>query len=388
MRSLKFTIILLAIIFLGSCGEETPAETAVQEAEIIEQMELPELDDRYRMFHSVYKLDDDHLLILEHSVINYTSELFKYNLTEKRIVASSDIFHVDLRLSVGVKSAGEEVIFQNRDRTFAILNAADLSIKKEIEASTVGHFEYQNDHIFYTGFSPDSMMINSVNLISDVVTRQYAISRDIGFNSAPPIEWAVNDNSIVLMDKDAEGDVVLKRHNWMTNSNMWTVKLTEFDGSNTIHINESKVFIYGDDQVSCRALSTGALVWDKVMTEPASRFYVKMLDQVVILGDEKNLFGYDLEHGHLKWIIDKWTGEQGFSGGITWGESISNIVYDEDVVFINMYPFDVSSGEMLWNPVLKIRADIFEKYQNRMDFNAKEGKAYYVIGKTLYQVRM
>lgn len=57
MRSLKFTIILLAIIFLGSCGEETPAETTVQEAEIIEQMELPELDDGSQMFHSVYKLD-------------------------------------------------------------------------------------------------------------------------------------------------------------------------------------------------------------------------------------------------------------------------------------------------------------------------------------------
>lgn len=338
------------------------------------------------MFHSVYKLDNDHLLILE-SYVSNTSKFFKYSLTEKRIVASSDIFHVDLRLSVGVKSAGAEIIFKNRDQTFAILNAADLSIKKEIEASIVGHFEYQNDHIFYTDVSPDSMMINSVNLISDVVTRQYAISRDIGLDSAPPI-WAVNDNSIVLIDKDAEGDVVLKRHNWMTNSNMWTVKLTEFDGANTIHINESKVFIYGDDRVSCRALSTGALLWDKVMTEPASSFYVKMLDQVLILGDEKNLFGYDLEHGQLRWIIDKWTGEQGFSGGITWGESISNIVYDEDVVFINMYPFDVSSGEMLWNPVLKIGADIFEKYQNRMDFSAKEGKAYYVIGKTLYQIRM
>lgn len=390
MKSRKFTIILLAIIFLGSCGEETPAEapaeTTVQEAEIIEQMELPELDGGSQMFHSVYKLDDDHLLILE-SYVSNTSKFFKYSLTGKRIVASSDIFHVDLRLPIGIKLAGEEIIFPNRHPTFAILNAADLSIKKEIEASTVGHFEYQNDHIFYTDFSPDSMMINSVNLISDVVTRQYAISRDIGLDSAPPI-WAVNDNSIVLMDKDAEGDMVLKRHNWITNSNMWTVKLAEFDGSNTIHINESKIFIYGDDQVSCRALSTGALVWDKVMTEPASSFYVKMLDQVVILGDEKNLFGYDLEHGQLKWIIDKWTGEQGFSGGITWGESISNIVYDEDVVFINMYPFDVSSGEMLWNPVLKIGADIFEKYQNRMDFNAKEGRAYYVIGKTLYQVRM
>jgi hypothetical protein len=75
-------------------------------------------------------------------------------------------------------------------------------------------------------------------------------------------------------------------------------------------------------------------------------------------------------------------------GGINWSTEIGNITKDEELIFINMFPINLSTGQILWNPVLTLNVDLSDRFLTRVDLINEKNIAYCITNGSLNQLRI
>ena len=70
--------------------------------------------------------------------------------------------------------------------------------------------------------------------------------------------------------------------------------------------------------------------------------------------------------------------------GLSWTDPISNIIYDDGLIFINMYPIKYSNGQIQWKPDFSNTSDPNYYFLNQLDFNKEKDEVYCIIDEPLY----
>jgi len=387
--------LIIALFMFVSCNSSELDNDDIKEAEILKTTTIPQLKNSFGVVHSTYKLDDRYLLIVE-SAKNFTTQIFKFDLELDSIVKTSEVFYTDLRVPIGIRIVGDFILLPNRFEKFTILNTKDLSVNKEIKTS-IGNYYYDisENAIFYQNISSDSIEINSLDIASGNIEKELSIPRGSVAKSSiySQNQWKVNSNNLMLISKDLNNKITLNRFDWINNKNIWSkylseLKLVENETTLDLYLSNSEIILFTKDNLYCFSLIDGEKKWNKSLSDLENPFVVDLIQGQIILGDERALYSFNLKDGKKEWSIKKYSGERGLMGGINWSTEIGNITKDEELIFINMFPINLSTGQILWNPVLTLNVDLSDRFLTRVDLINEKNIAYCITNGSLNQLRI
>ncbi|WP_425421463.1 PQQ-binding-like beta-propeller repeat protein [Phaeodactylibacter xiamenensis] len=345
-------------------------------------------------FYSLKLVNGRYLLIFESGASIGYSNIYRYDLENQQLINLDDLTWGDLRSST-ISIKGDELILMRRagaplpQQEVAIIGIPELEIRSRIPIETTNYeHKLTGSNLYFKQYgSSATINLREVDLESGEVRTAYQMNREYEKDFDLKIEWDFftsedYGNAVVTLDRFPEGGIQLINFSLTESAEIWRNPLVEFGESDLkpykVIAGDDRVYIFSKDKMSCRDLSTGALLWSEY-TQAAQDEHNAWLqgDKVFIVSDEK-IAAYSAVDGVQIWSKPK------FQLG-----PVANLERYEDYLFVNQVPFSVEAGDALWTePVLWDEQDPFSKIYNQPAVDLEAGKIYYLIDFKLYTVAL
>jgi len=345
-------------------------------------------------FYSLKLVNGRYLLIFEAGASIGYSNIYRYDLENQQLIKLDDLTWGDLRSST-ISIKGDELILMRRagaplpQQEVAIIGIPELEIRSRIPIETTNYeHKLTGSNLYFKQYgSSATINLREVDLESGEVRTAYQMNREYEKDFDLKIEWDFftsedYGNAVVTLDRFPEGGIQLINFSLTESAEIWRNPLVEFGESDLkpykVIAGDDRVYIFSKDKMSCRDLSTGALLWSEY-TQAAQDEHNAWLqgDKVFIVSDEK-IAAYSAVDGVQIWSKPK------FQLG-----PVANLERYGDYLFVNQVPFSVETGDLLWTePVLWDEQDPFSKIYNQPAVDLEAGKIYYLIDFKLYTVAL
>ncbi len=345
-------------------------------------------------FYSLKLVNGRYLLIFESGASIGYSNIYRYDLENQQLINLDDLTWGDLRSST-ISIKADELILMRRagaplpQQEVAIIGIPELEIRSRIPIETTNYeHKLTGSNLYFKQYgSSATINLREVDLESGEVRTAYQMNREYEKDFDLKIEWDFftsedYGNAVVTLDRFPEGGIQLINFSLTESAEIWRNPLVEFGESDLkpykVIAGDDRVYIFSKDKMSCRDLSTGALLWSEY-TQAAQDEHNAWLkgDKAFIVSDEK-IAAYSAVDGVQIWSKPK------FQLG-----PVANLERYEDYLFVNQVPFSVEAGDALWTePVLWDEQDPFSKIYNQPAVDLEAGKIYYLIDFKLYTVAL